>query len=107
MELVQILTQLSKVKTRIKDSKSIGKCFLRAHLTAKSRRGCVGVNLKKLGTSNWWLSSPNNYNGSNANEWNVNGSNGNINTNNVNNTNAFRPRFLLCRILNNICYTEY
>ena len=43
-----------------------------------------------MGTSYWWLSSPNNYNGSNANEWNVNGSNGNIN-NNVNNTNALRP----------------
>ena len=81
--------------------------FEMTHLTAKSRRRCVGVNLKKLDTSNWWLSSPNNYNGSNANEWNVNGSNGNINNNNVNNTNALRPRFLLCRIFNNICYTEY
>ena len=40
---------------------------------AKSHRRCVGVNLKKLGTSNWWLLSPNNYSGSNANEWNVNG----------------------------------
>ena len=32
-----------------------------------------------MGTSNWWLSSPNNYNGSNAFEWNVNYSNGNLN----------------------------
>ena len=77
------------------------------HLTAKSRRRCVGVNLQKLGTSNWWLSSPNNYNGSNAFEWNVNYSSGNLNNNNVNNTNVLRPRFLLYRIFNNIYYTEY
>ena len=49
-----------------------------------------GCKSKKMGTSNWWLSSPNNYNGSNANEWNFNGSNGNIDNNNVNNSNAFR-----------------
>ena len=57
-------------------------------------------------TSNWWLSSPNNYNGSLAFEWNVNYSSGNLNNNNVNNSNAFRPRFLLCRIFNNIYYVN-
>ena len=41
----------------------------------------MGVNLQKLGNSNWWLSSPNNYNGSNAFEWNVNYSSGNLNNN--------------------------
>ena len=66
-----------------------------------------GCKSKKMGTSYWWLSSPNNYNGSNANEWSVNGSNGNLNNNNVTNSNAFRPRFLLYRIFNNIYYTEY
>ena len=34
-----------------------------------------------MGTSNWWLSSPNNYNGSN----------GNINSNFVSNTFALHP----------------
>ena len=61
------------------------------HLTAKSRRRCVGVNLQKLGTSNWWLSSPNNYNGSNAFEWNVNYSSGNLLNSGVDNSRAFRP----------------
>jgi len=39
--------------------------------------------------------SPNNFNGDNANVWNVNGSNGNFDNNNVNNTNGVRPYFLL------------
>ena len=42
----------------------------------------MGVNLKKMGTSNWWLSSPNNYNGSNGNIYN---------SNFVSNTFALRP----------------
>ena len=56
----------------------------------------MGVNLKKLGTFNWWLSSPNNYNGSNANEWNVNGAFGRLESYNVDSSTegypyTFRP----------------
>ena len=44
-----------------------------------------------------WLLSPNNWNGSNANVFNVNGSSnpGNLNNNNVNNTNGVRPAISL------------
>ena len=44
-----------------------------------------------------WLLSPNNWNGSNANVFNVNGSSnpGNLNNNNVNNTNGVRPTISL------------
>ena len=42
-------------------------------------------------TSIWWLSSPYNYNGSNAYEWYVSGSNGSINSSYVGNTYALRP----------------
>ena len=44
-----------------------------------------------------WLLSPNNWNGSNANVFNVNGSSnpGNLNNNNVNNTNGVRPSISL------------
>ena len=44
-----------------------------------------------------WLLSPNNWNGSNANVFNVNGSSnpGNLNNTNVNNTNGVRPAISL------------
>ena len=42
-------------------------------------------------TSNWWLSSPEGYGGSNAFEWYVYGSNGFINTNLVNYSSVLRP----------------
>ena len=42
-------------------------------------------------TSNWWLSSPNFYSGSNAGEWNFDGSDGNIDNLNVYFSLAFRP----------------
>lgn len=41
---------------------------------------------------NFWLLSPNNFNSSNANVFNVN-SNGNLNNNNSNNSNGVRPYF--------------
>ena len=42
-------------------------------------------------TSDWWLSSPNYYNGSHAYEWYVSYSYGYLNTGSVYSTNAFRP----------------
>ena len=62
---------------------------MRAHLTAKSHRGCVGVNLKKLGTSNWWLLSPGGYDSSNIPEYSVDFSYDYINNNNIVNSYAF------------------
>ena len=51
------------------------------------------ANKSSTGSTDWWLLSPNNWNGSNANVFNVNGSSnpGNLNNNNVNNTNGVRP----------------
>ena len=43
----------------------------------------------------WWSLSPIDFNGDNANVWDVNGGNGNFDNNNVNNTNGVRAYFLL------------
>ena len=43
----------------------------------------------------WWVLSPTDFNGSNANVWDVNGNNSNLDNDNVNNNNGVRPQFLL------------
>ena len=43
----------------------------------------------------WWSLSPNNFNGDNANVWNVNGSNGNFGSLNVVNAGGVRPSIFL------------
>ncbi|MDO4341624.1 MAG: hypothetical protein Q4C44_02645 [bacterium] len=39
----------------------------------------------------WWALSPNDFNGNNANVWDVNGDNSNLDNDNVNNNNGVRP----------------
>ena len=39
----------------------------------------------------WWALSPNDFNGNNANVWDVNGNNSNLDNDNVNNNNGGRP----------------
>lgn len=62
----------------------------------------MGVNLKKLGTSNWWLSSPGKYDGSNTREYSVDFSYGYINNNNIVNSYAFR---LTINLKNNVKFS--